>query len=65
MLDWSVEEVELDGPGAGRGSRPQRRVRAVPVWRVPAPGDIRLPEAAEREHGITQYPLIGGHERGL
>lgn len=62
MSDWSVEEIELDGPKPG-----EVLVRNVASGLCHSDehlrrGDIRLPEAAEKEYGITQYPLIGGHE---
>lgn len=62
MSDWSVEEIELDAPkegevlvknvGSGLCHSDEHLLR----------GDIRLPEAAEQQYGIKQYPLIGGHE---
>ena len=60
--DWSVEEVELDPPKAG-----EVLVKLVGSGLCHSDehlltGDLALPEEAQKEMGIQQFPVIGGHE---
>ena len=60
--DWSVEEVELDPPKAG-----EVLVQLVGSGLCHSDehlltGDLALPEEAQKEMGIQQFPVIGGHE---
>ena len=60
--DWSVEEVELDPPKAG-----EVLVQLVGSGLCHSDehlltGDLAMPEEAQKEAGIQQFPVIGGHE---
>ncbi|MEO5900541.1 MAG: NDMA-dependent alcohol dehydrogenase [Ilumatobacteraceae bacterium] len=60
--EWSVEEVELDPPKAG-----EVLVKLVGSGLCHSDehlltGDLALPDGALDDMGITQFPLIGGHE---
>jgi len=60
--EWSIEEVELDPPKAG-----EVLVKLVGSGLCHSDehlltGDLALPDGALDDMGITQFPLIGGHE---
>ena len=60
--DWSVEEVELDPPKRG-----EVLVKLVGSGLCHSDehlltGDLALPDEAQKELGIQQFPVIGGHE---
>ena len=60
--DWSVEEVDLDPPKAG-----EVLVQLVGSGLCHSDehlltGDLAMPEEAQKEMGIQQFPVIGGHE---
>ena len=60
--DWSVEEVELDPPKAG-----EVLVKLVGSGLCHSDehlltGDLAVPDEAQKEMGIQQFPVIGGHE---
>ena len=62
QTDWSVEEVELDPPKAG-----EVLVQLVGSGLCHSDehlltGDLAMPEEAQKEAGIQQFPVIGGHE---
>jgi NDMA-dependent alcohol dehydrogenase len=60
--EWSVEEVDLDPPKAG-----EVLVKLVGSGLCHSDehlltGDLALPDGALDDMGITQFPMIGGHE---
>ena len=62
QTDWSIEEVELDPPKAG-----EVLVQLVGSGLCHSDehlltGDLALPEETQKELGMQQFPVIGGHE---
>jgi len=62
QTDWSVEEVDLDPPKAG-----EVLVELVGSGLCHSDehlltGDLALPEETQKELGMQQFPVIGGHE---
>ena len=60
--DWKIEEIDLDPPKAGEVLVKWEAAGLCHSDEHLVTGDMVLPEETAKAYGLSQFPVIGGHE---
>jgi NDMA-dependent alcohol dehydrogenase len=60
--EWSVEEIDLDPPREGEVLLKMKAAGLCHSDEHMVTGDMAMPRELLQDHGMEQFPLVGGHE---